>query len=246
MHSACRRHSTEASFPVERRLMARFVTASVLFGILLVGRAAAAQNADPQAGAGPGVATITFTRNWWKASPPYYSVAVKSTGNTQYQSTPNSDQRTGEPYMVEFLASDSTRSKIFRLAQRLNFFQGKLTIRRSSTADVATNSLTFAEGSIQNQISYTSSKDPSLRQLTALFESISATLEFGRRLERLRQSNPQGLSAELKRAEQLSRRGRLVEFRAIAHVVQQIASDGSLSETSRRYARAILENSGSH
>ena len=148
--------------------------------------------------------------------------------------------------MVEFLASESTRPKIFQLAQQLNFFQGKFKIRQSPKAGVGTNSLTFADGSIQNRITYTSSEDPSIRQLTALFESISATLEFGRRLERLRQSNPQGLSAELKRAEQLSRRGRLVELRAIAPVVQQIASDGSLSETSRRYARAILENSGSH
>jgi hypothetical protein len=193
--------------------MARLATASVLFTLLIAANAGTAQDSNPQATAGTGtaVATVTFTRNRWKASPPYYSVAVKSTGNTQYQSTPNSDQHTGEPYMVEFLASESTRSKIFQLAQQLNFFQGKFKIRQSPKAGVGTNSLTFADGSIQNRITYTSSEDPSIRQLTALFESISATLEFGRRLERLRQSNPQGLSAELKRAEQSSRRGRLVE-----------------------------------
>ncbi len=42
---------------------------------------------------------------------------------------------------------------------------------------------TFADGSMWNQITYTSSNNPLIKQLTKLFENISATLEFGRRLE---------------------------------------------------------------
>ncbi|MFZ3212350.1 MAG: hypothetical protein WA188_12630 [Terriglobales bacterium] len=147
--------------------------------------------------------------------------------------------------MVEFLASDSTRSKIFQLAQQLKFFQGRFKIGNSAKASVATNSLTFTDGTTENQITYTSSSEPLIKQLTMLFENISATLELGRRLEHLRHGNPSGLAAELRRMERMSKQGRLVEFRAIAPVVQQIASDETLPEISRRYARAILKDSGS-
>ena len=143
------------------------------------------------------------------------------------------------------MASDSTRSKIFQLAQQLNFFQGKFKISHSAKANVATNSLTLTDGSIENQITYTSSKNSLIRQLTMLSKNISATLEFGRRLERLRHSNPSGLTAELEQMGRMSRRGRLVEFPALAPVMQRIASDEALSEISRRYARSILKDSGS-
>jgi hypothetical protein len=146
--------------------------------------------------------------------------------------------------MVEFLASDSTRSEIFWLAQQLNFFQGEFKISRSASPNISTKSLTFTDGSVSNQITYTSSKNPLIKQFTRLFENVSATLEFGRRLERLRHSNPSGLTLELKRMESRARHGGLVDFRVIARLVQEIASDAAIPDISRQYARAILKRQG--
>jgi hypothetical protein len=188
------------------------------------------------------VATVTFTMSLPNANPGYYSIALGSMGSTSYRSIPNSDQRTGEPYMVEFTASRATRTEIFRLAQKLNFFQGTFKTSQSAHGRSGSKSLTFAEGAISNQITYTSSKDPLIKHLTNVFERISSTLEFGRRLERLRANNGSELSAELKRMERQARHGKLAEFQVIAPVVQKIASDARVSKTSRRYARAILED----
>jgi hypothetical protein len=66
--------------------------------------------------------TVTFTFSPWSASPPYYSISVDSTGNATYHSTPNSDQQTGDPYMVKFVASNPTRQKVPNLGG-LAFFQ---------------------------------------------------------------------------------------------------------------------------
>jgi len=68
---------------------------------------------------------VTFTKALPWTNPAYYSVAVTSMGSVSYWSLPASDQRTGQPYMVEFAASRAARAKIFRLAQELHFFQGK-------------------------------------------------------------------------------------------------------------------------
>lgn len=70
--------------------------------------------------------TVTFTRSLWNANPPYFSVAVTSMGSANYQSTPNSDQQTGAPYMLEFTVSSATQTEIFSLTQKLNLFQGKV------------------------------------------------------------------------------------------------------------------------
>jgi len=189
---------------------------------------------------GPAIATVTFTMNLGSANPPYYSIAITSIGGSSYRSIPNSDKRTGEPYMVEFEASSSTRTEIFRIAQELHFFKGKFKTSQVSHSRYGSKSLTFADGPITNGITYTSSKNPLINRLTALFESISVTMEFGRNLERLRTGDPSALAAELKQIERRSRHGRLAEFQVIAPMVQGIATDAEASKMSRRYARAIL------
>ena len=227
--------------------MTKSITAAFLLMILRTGHAAPAQIPDLQAGTrdAPPFATVTFTMNLWNANPPYYSVAVNSMGSATYRSTRNSDQWTGEPYILEFPVSGVTRSKIFRLTQELSFFQGRFKISQSRAASMGTKSLAFADGPVKNQITYTSSTNPLIGKLTSLFENISATLELGHRLEILRDSNPSGLTAELKRMERMAKRGRLVEFAVIAPLVRQIASDAAVSEASRRYAQALLKSTES-
>jgi hypothetical protein len=227
--------------------MAKLVTVAFLLMTLPNVRAGLEQRPALQAATrdGPAVATVTFTMNLRNSNPSYYSVAVTSMGSATYQSTPHSDQRTGVPYFVEFPVSSATRTKIFRFTQDLNLFQGKFKLSQSGVASTGTKSLTFTDGSINNQITYASSKNRLIRKLTSLFENISRTLEFGRALQTFRKSKPSGLTTELKRMERIARRGRLVEFQAIAPSVRQIASDATVSESSRRYAETILKDTNS-
>ena len=218
-----------------------FVLAVVVCGVgagLASVPQAAAANASP-------IATVTFTMSSPNGNPQYYSVAVTSMGSVSYRSTPNSDLRTGEPYMLDFHSSRATRTHIFRLVKRLNFFRGALKTRDSARVGISTKTLTFSEGPLDNQIVYTSSKSAPIDQLTAIFERISATMEFGRRLARLRSRNPGMLRAELKQMERQSRLGQLAELPAVSPVLETLASDGRIPETSRRYAREILKNTHS-
>lgn len=190
---------------------------------------------------GPAIPTVTFTMSLPRANPPYYSVTVSSMGRISYYSQPSSDLRTGEPYMVDFTGSKATRTTIFCLAEQLNFFQGNFKTRHSTRARTGWKSLTFAEGPINNRISYTSSNNPLINRLTTLFERISATMEFGRRVGLIETNNRCGLSAELKRMKRQATRGQLTEVEVIAPELQHIASDLRLSESSRDRAQSILD-----
>jgi hypothetical protein len=220
-------------------LIAKSITAAFLLMVLLIGHGGMVRVPALQAGTRDGsvIPTVTFTMNLWNANPPYYSVAVTSMGSATYQSTPSSDEQTGAPYTMEFSASSVTQTEIFNLTQQLNFFQGKFGIGQSGAATTGTKSLSFADGTTKNSITYTSSTNSLIRKLTTLFENISTTLEFGHRLELLRNSNPSGLTAELRCMEGMAQRAPLVEFQVIASSVRQIASDATVSEASRRYAR---------
>jgi hypothetical protein len=78
-----------------------------------------------------------------------------------------------------------------------------------------------------------------------LFERISATMEFGRRLDQLRAGNQNGLLTELKHMQREVKHRQLVEFQVIAPEVQSLASDAKVSSDSRLYARLILEETHS-
>lgn len=216
--------------------MAKIISA-VRFAILCVlafDAAAAAAAAE----AGPPIATVTYTIRQTGVNAPYYSLAITSMGSASYWSLPNSNQRTGDPYTVQFAVSTATRAKIFQLTQHLHFFRGNF---KNTHPNTGSKSLTFAEGSIKNEIFYDSSKNRSINRLTALFQKISATMEFGRRLEGLRAGNPHHLASELEQMERQWKRGHLAEVQAIAPVLRTIASDSAVPETARRYAGNILE-----
>jgi hypothetical protein len=182
--------------------------------------------------------------NVTNADPSYYSIGVSSMGSASYWSIPRSDARTGAPDILEFTVSSATRSEVFRLTQELSFFQGHFKNNSSAGYRRDSKSLTFAEGPIHHQITFGASKNPSIKQLTTLFERISATMELGRTVERLRTGNPRALPAALKVVERKVQKGKLAEFQAIAPVIQRIASDTRISGVSRQYARAILEKTG--
>jgi hypothetical protein len=193
---------------------------------------------------GPIVPTVTFTKSLWSANPSYYSITVSSMGTTSYRAVPSSDRRTGEPEMEDFTVDSRTRNEIFQLTEESHFFRGKFKTK-DENGKAGWKSLTFAEGPTRNQIDYTSSKNPRIKQLTMLFERIANTMEYGWKLSRLRSGDPNALAAELKQMQRLATQRRLAEFEAIAPTVRGIASDSLLPATCRQYARSILKETRS-
>jgi hypothetical protein len=148
-------------------------------------------------------------------------------------------EKTGLPYSVEFLASSATRAKVFQLTEKLHFFR-KTFKDIDSGGEVGAYTLSFSEGNVHKQVTYHSSPNPLVQNLTTLFGRISTTLEFGRRLSVFEAANSVGMDAELQKMAQMIHAGQLAELQAVTPVLQQVASDENLSQVCRQRAQAIL------
>lgn len=186
------------------------------------------------------VPTVTFTWSLSTANPPYYSVAITPMGSVTYKSFPNSDLRTGVPYLLEFTASRAVRTRIFGLAQDLNFFAGRIAHQDNQNPAVISKSFTYQLGVTQHYFVYTSTENRRVRQLASLFEDIDSTVTFRRDLEQSLARNPSGLEPELKELRLHNKRRKLIELQVVVPVLQEISSDARISEPARQDARSIL------
>ena len=83
-----------------------------------------------------------------------------------------------------------------------------------------------------------------MQQLTQLFQNLSATLEFGRRLEYFHHYQKLALDEELKRMEEMAKQNGLIELSALGPILQQIANDNSVINPVRARAQRLLERAG--
>lgn len=184
--------------------------------------------------------TVVFTFVLWSANPPYYSIAIDSTGASTYQSAPDSVDKTGVPYTIEFQASDATRRTTFSIARDLNFFSGEFPTSLGFPAKEPVKTLTYHDSTFNNQITFTDSTDSRIQELASVFDEISATLEFGRRLAYSHEHAPNALASELASMKKDSQRHLLRELHAVAPILRDIAADEKLPSSTREEAQTIL------
>lgn len=199
------------------------------------------------------VPVVIFDFNWTSSQPSHYVVAVDSTGTAAYRSdeTAQSGEDKGDPYILKFVVSEPTRSKIFELAKDVNFFKGNFDFTKNRVAQTGTKTLTYTEGNLinsfehpvkgtHNQTTYNWSQNPAIQELTNIFQGMSTTFELGRRLDFKKRFDKLGLDAELKTAEQLQKAGSLQQLQVIAPVLKNIANDTSVMHVARERARRLL------
>lgn len=220
-----------------QRLVAIAMLASSCSSLLL------AQNPQLRTKNGKRFPTVVFTSVLWNTNPPFYSVAIDSTGASTYQSAPDSTDQTGVPYTIEFQANDATRRTAFSIVQNLDFLNGEFpaTLGFPSTTPVRT--LSYHDTTFNNQITYSQSSDSQIQELTSVFEEISTTLEFGRKLSYLHQHNKEQIDATLVSMEKEADRHLLRELQAVAPVLRSIAADQSLPQAVRSRAEKIIRAS---
>src|SRR5208337_3306939 len=85
--------------------------------------------------------------------------------------------------------------------------------------------LTYKDAQRSGESTYNYSSNAAVQDLTNLFQSLSATLEFGHRLQYDRQYQKLALDEELKRMEEMARSNSLVEVVAIQTILDQIIAD---------------------
>lgn len=225
----------------------------LFFAVMLILSMAQAQTPDlnPDTQGSP-VPVISFDLVRPGVDPPHYSIAIESTGRAAYRADPAPDKEAdGEPYFVKFTASEQTRERVFALAEQVNRFNGNFDYTKSRIADTGAKTLTYSVGHLptvlgqpvkgqQNQTTYNWSTNPAIQELTAIFQGISATVEFARRLDFERRFDKLGLDAELKRMEQMQKDGHLHEVQAVAPTLSAIADDFAVMRIARERAKRIL------
>lgn len=203
---------------------------------------------------GTPVPIVSFEFEHPGVDPAHYVIAVESTGVAAYRSEPLAEkgQAPGDPYIVKFTASQATRDKIFKLARQVNFFKGQFDYTKTRIANTGVKTLTYKEGHLpndlehsnkgqQSQTTYNWSENPAIQELTRMFQGISTTIEFARRLDFARRFDKLGLDAELKRMAEMQKSGQLEEVQAIAPTLKNIANDVSVMHIARQRAQEILK-----
>jgi hypothetical protein len=187
--------------------------------------------------------TVIYTSALWSADPASYSIAVDAAGTATYQSAPESVGRTGAPYTLEFHVSDRTRRTIFNVVHGLDFFRGEVPVQPVSTVNDTARTLTYHDLSFSTQLAYSNSSNSDIEELTSIFEEVSETVEYGRRLAYLEQHDKSRIPAQLKALKTDADRHFVRELQAIASVLKGLVADTGLDAESRRTAQALLDRS---
>jgi hypothetical protein len=188
-------------------------------------------------------AMVAFTLHFPGSDPEQYSITVQSDGHARYECTGKISQESDdrETYQTEFTVSDATRARIFDLSAQSHYFSGKIDSGRRKVAFTGDKKLVYKDGQRESAATYNYSPVPSVQLLTALFQSVAATLEFGRRLTHYHRYQKLALDDELKQMEDQARRGDLIELQSVKPVLQEIYDDSSVINMVRARARRIME-----
>ena len=148
-----------------------------LVALILSVTASLAQQSPP--------ATISFSLDFPQSIPDHYVITVSSDRHATYDSTgkltPQSDP--GDPFHDDFTVSADTCKKLFELAAKVKYFEGQIDSGNRKLASTGVKVLKYEEGTRKTEATYNYSPIPAVQQITAVFQNISTTLEFGRRLD---------------------------------------------------------------
>ena len=197
----------------------------------------------------PPIPTVIFDLNFPGAVPGHYTVAVNSSGDAAYQSNgdetnPAPDQSNGEANVVRFTMSEAARTRVLRLAQKLNYFSGNFDYTRNRVANTGVKILIFADPTRHNTTTYNYSQNPDIQELTRFFQSVSATLEYGRKLERDLRYDKLDLPKQLQQMVNDAEEKELGELQAIVPVLQKISGDPSVMRIARVNSDRLLAMAG--
>jgi len=193
-------------------------------------------------------AAVTFTLDFPASQPEHYSIRVQSDGSARYQSSGriSADSDETDSFELAFTIDPETRQRIFDLAAKAGYFQKDLDSHHKGIAFTGKKTLTYRDAHSSGESIYNYSSNPAVQDLTNLFQSLSATLEFGHRLQYDRQYQKLALDEELKRMEEMARSNSLVDVAAIQTILDQIIADPSVINVTRARAQRLLERSGAH
>jgi len=217
-------------------------------------------------------AVVTFTLDFPSSEPERYSIRIPSDGSAHYESngrlsadsdkpdphetdpddadshntdSHNRDAHDNNSFDLDFALAPETRQKIFDLAARAGYFQKDVANHHKGLAFTGKKTLGYKDAQRSGECTYDYSNIPAVQELTTLLQSLSATLEFGHRIDYDRRYQKLALDAELKRMQEMAQTRMLVEVSAIQPILQQVVADQSVVNVARARAQRLLDAEGS-
>ena|SRR6202158_1149951 len=194
----------------------------------------------------PSPAAVTFTLDFPASQPEHYAIRVRFDGSAHYQSSGrlSADSDQTDSFDLGFTVGAETRQRIFELAAKAGHFQKDVDSHHKGIAFTGKKTLNYQDARRSSESTYNYSSNPAVQDLTNLFQSLSATLEFGHRLQYDRQYQKLALDEELRRMEEMASSHQLVEVAAIQPILDQIVADPSVINVTRARAQRLLERAG--
>jgi hypothetical protein len=191
---------------------------------------------------------ITFTLDFPTSQPEHYSIRIPSEGTARYQSTGriSADSDETDSFDFDFDLAPETRRKIFTLAAKAGYFQKDVDSSHKGMAFTGKKTLAYKDAGRSGESTYNYSANAAVQELTSLMQSLSATLEFGHRLQYDSHYQKLALDQELKSMEEMARANQLVEVAAIRPILDQIVADQSVINVTRARAQRLLDRAGVH
>jgi hypothetical protein len=212
----------------------------LLFFLVHFSRPVRAQSSNPS------IATVSFSIDFPQSIPDHYAITVSSDGHASYDSTGKLtvDADPGDPFHLDFTISPGTRERIFELAAKARYFEGKVDSGKRNIASTGDKVLTYKDAQRSTKAAYNYSPQQPVQELTALFQNLSTTLEFGRRLDYYYHYQKLALEEELKRMERMVKEKNVEEVQAVSPILQRILADTSVMNVTRARAQRLLNGSG--
>jgi hypothetical protein len=212
----------------------------VLVNLLLLAAPECAQEAKEL------VAIVSFSLDFPQSIPDRYVLSVSADGRASYESTGKltPDSSPGDPFLFDFTISPASCKRILELAAKAKFFEGQIDSGKHNLASTGAKVLSYTNGAHSSQAAYNYSPVPAVQELTAIFQNMSTTLEFGRRLDYYHHHQKLALEEELKRMEQMANEKNLEEIQALAPILQRIVADPSVLNVTRARAQRLLKGVG--
>ncbi len=206
----------------------------IFFSSFMLGQTPVGGDAAP-------AATVTFTLDFPLSEPTHYSIAVDANGHATYECTVKDQEDAEEQsYRTEFNVTAGNRQRIFEWAKQAKYFSGKVDSGNRKLASTGDKILSYQDGKQSFTARYNYSGLEPVRQLTALFQSMEATLDYGRRLAYYHRYQKLALDDELKRMEAQAKENELSEIQSVEPVLQEIVADNSVINIVRARAKALI------
>jgi hypothetical protein len=186
--------------------------------------------------------TVTFALDFPQSNPAHYSITVDAAGHGRYECIGKvAEDSEDDQYRSEFEMSAGNRTRVFEWAKQAHYFSGNIDSGNRKIAFTGDKVLSYQDGQRSTEGRYRYSNLEPVRQLTALFQSMAGTLEYGRRLAYYHRYQKLALDEELKQMEEQAKTGGLSELLAIAPVLQEIVEDNSVINVVRVRARELIQ-----